>query len=206
MEECGIKATRNPAEMATLLKSVGRGGPGFGRTTAVPGSGYSTVSISSSMAATCLARRARRDAPWLADHSRSTSPGAPSKIVALWNNFAALCTKLGKSPPLHPMFLIKPGTSVIGPNEAIRRPTGYTEKISYEGELGVVIGKTCKDVHARRRARSHFRLHLRQRRDRLGGTQRERRLCAVVQIQGLRHVRLPGSGHRHGSGLAGGCA
>ncbi|MEP6883397.1 MAG: fumarylacetoacetate hydrolase family protein [Gammaproteobacteria bacterium] len=74
------------------------------------------------------------------------SPCAPSKIVALWNNFHALKVKLGKSAPLHPLFLIKPGTSVIGPGQPIRRPTGYTGKIAYEGELGIVIGKPCKDV------------------------------------------------------------
>jgi 2-keto-4-pentenoate hydratase/2-oxohepta-3-ene-1,7-dioic acid hydratase in catechol pathway len=74
------------------------------------------------------------------------SPCIPSKIVALWNNFHALRLKLGKSAPTHPMFLIKPGTSVIGPNTPIRRPTGYTGKIAYEGELGIVIGKLCKDV------------------------------------------------------------
>jgi 2-keto-4-pentenoate hydratase/2-oxohepta-3-ene-1,7-dioic acid hydratase in catechol pathway len=74
------------------------------------------------------------------------SPCTPSKIVALWNNFHALKLKLGKSAPTHPLFLIKPGSSVIGPNAPIRRPTGYTEKIAYEGELGIVIGKLCKDV------------------------------------------------------------
>jgi 2-keto-4-pentenoate hydratase/2-oxohepta-3-ene-1,7-dioic acid hydratase in catechol pathway len=74
------------------------------------------------------------------------SPCTPSKIVALWNNFHALRLKLGKAVPAHPMFLIKPGTSVIGPNTPIRRPTGYTGKIAYEGELGIVIGKLCKDV------------------------------------------------------------
>src|SRR6202790_5911043 len=73
------------------------------------------------------------------------SPCAPSKIVALWNNFKALSIKLGKSPPSHPLFLIKPGTSVIGPDEPIRRPTGYTGKIAYEGELGIVIAGFCKD-------------------------------------------------------------
>ena len=74
------------------------------------------------------------------------SPCTPSKIVALWNNFHALRLKLGKAAPTHPMFLIKPGTSVVGPNTPIRRPTGYTGKIAYEGELGIVIGKLCKDV------------------------------------------------------------
>jgi 2-keto-4-pentenoate hydratase/2-oxohepta-3-ene-1,7-dioic acid hydratase in catechol pathway len=76
------------------------------------------------------------------------SPCTPSKIVALWNNFNALAIKLGKAAPAHPQFLIKPGTSVIGPNEPIRRPTGYAGKIAYEGELGIVIGRLCKDVPA----------------------------------------------------------
>jgi 2-keto-4-pentenoate hydratase/2-oxohepta-3-ene-1,7-dioic acid hydratase in catechol pathway len=74
------------------------------------------------------------------------SPCAPSKIVALWNNFHALCEKLGKSAPTHPQFLLKPGTSVIGPHEPIRRPSRYAGKIAFEGELGIVIGKSCKDL------------------------------------------------------------
>jgi 2-keto-4-pentenoate hydratase/2-oxohepta-3-ene-1,7-dioic acid hydratase in catechol pathway len=76
------------------------------------------------------------------------SPCAPSKIVALWNNFHALAAKLGKQAPAHPMYLIKPGTSAIGTAESIRRPTGYTGKIAYEGELGIVIRRQCKDVPA----------------------------------------------------------
>jgi 2-keto-4-pentenoate hydratase/2-oxohepta-3-ene-1,7-dioic acid hydratase in catechol pathway len=76
------------------------------------------------------------------------SPCAPSKIVALWNNFHALSAKLGKAAPAHPLFLIKPGTSVIGPDEPILRPAGYTGKIVYEGELGIVIGRRCKDLSA----------------------------------------------------------
>jgi 2-keto-4-pentenoate hydratase/2-oxohepta-3-ene-1,7-dioic acid hydratase in catechol pathway len=73
-------------------------------------------------------------------------PCTPSKIVALWNNFHALREKLGKSAPLHPLFLIKPSTSVIGTEEPIRRPAGYAGKIAYEGELGIVIGKHCKEI------------------------------------------------------------
>ncbi len=76
------------------------------------------------------------------------APCAPSKIVALWNNFHALREKLGKQAPAHPLFLLKPSTSVIGPDEPIRRPAGYAGKIAYEGELGIVIGRRCKDVPA----------------------------------------------------------
>ncbi len=54
------------------------------------------------------------------------APCVPSKMIALWNN--------------------KPGTSIIGPNELIERPAGYSGRIAYEGELGIVIGRRCKDV------------------------------------------------------------
>ena len=80
------------------------------------------------------------------DEVMLTTPCAPSKIVALWNNFHALAAKLGKAAPLHPLYLIKPGSCVAGPGEAIRRPQGYRGKIAYEGELGIVIGRRCKDV------------------------------------------------------------
>ncbi|SAL57436.1 5-oxopent-3-ene-1,2,5-tricarboxylate decarboxylase [Caballeronia cordobensis] len=75
-----------------------------------------------------------------------TSPCVPSRIVALWNNFHALSAKLGKALPAHPLFLIKPSTSLAGPGDTILRPAGYGGKIVYEGELGIVIGKRCSNV------------------------------------------------------------
>jgi 2-keto-4-pentenoate hydratase/2-oxohepta-3-ene-1,7-dioic acid hydratase in catechol pathway len=77
------------------------------------------------------------------------SPCSPSKIIGLWNNFHALAAKLGKQPPAHPLYFIKPSSSVIGPDEAIKRPASYAGKIVFEGELGVVIGKRCAHVDAR---------------------------------------------------------
>jgi 2-keto-4-pentenoate hydratase/2-oxohepta-3-ene-1,7-dioic acid hydratase in catechol pathway len=75
-------------------------------------------------------------------------PCTPSKIIALWNNFHALGAKLGKSAPSHPLYLIKPGSCLAGPGEAIKRPLAYRGKIAFEGELGIVIGRHCKDVAA----------------------------------------------------------
>jgi 2-keto-4-pentenoate hydratase/2-oxohepta-3-ene-1,7-dioic acid hydratase in catechol pathway len=74
------------------------------------------------------------------------APCAPSKVVALWNNFHALAAKLGKSLPAHPLFLIKPSSSLAGPRNAIERPAAYAGRIGFEGELGIVIGRRCKDV------------------------------------------------------------
>nr|WKF60476.1 putative protein YisK [Paraburkholderia busanensis] len=74
------------------------------------------------------------------------APCAPGKIVALWNNYHALAAKLDKPVPSHPLFLLKPAASVIGTGEAIRRPPGYAGKIVYEGELGIVIGRRCRNA------------------------------------------------------------
>jgi 2-keto-4-pentenoate hydratase/2-oxohepta-3-ene-1,7-dioic acid hydratase in catechol pathway len=74
------------------------------------------------------------------------SPCRPGKVVALWNNFHALAAKIGKAVPSHPLFLIKSSTSVCGDGEPIRRPASYGGKIAYEGELGIVIGRTCRHV------------------------------------------------------------
>jgi 2-keto-4-pentenoate hydratase/2-oxohepta-3-ene-1,7-dioic acid hydratase in catechol pathway len=73
-------------------------------------------------------------------------PCSPSKIIALWNNFHALAAKLGKSAPKYPLFFLKPASCTAGPDEPIRRPGLYAGKIVFEGELGIVIGKTCKNV------------------------------------------------------------
>ncbi len=75
-------------------------------------------------------------------------PCQPDKIVALWNNFHALANKLGKAPPTHPLYLIKPSSSVIGPGATIERPSGYAGKIAFEGELGIVIGRRCRRISA----------------------------------------------------------
>ncbi|ACC72752.1 fumarylacetoacetate hydrolase family protein [Paraburkholderia phymatum] len=83
---------------------------------------------------------------WKLNDVELLSPCLPSKVVALWNNFHALSQRLGKAAPSHPLFLIKPPMSVIGPGEPIRRPKGYSGKIAYEGELGIVIGKRCTNV------------------------------------------------------------
>jgi 2-keto-4-pentenoate hydratase/2-oxohepta-3-ene-1,7-dioic acid hydratase in catechol pathway len=80
------------------------------------------------------------------DDVKLLSPCLPSKVIALWNNFYELSKKLDKAPPTHPLFLIKPPMSVIGPDEPIRRPRGYQGKIAYEGELGIVIGQRCSNV------------------------------------------------------------
>ena len=84
------------------------------------------------------------------------APCAPTKIVALWNNFRALGAKLGKKAPAHPLFLLKPASSIAGPGEAIRRPPAYPGRIAFEGELGIVIGRECRDASVDEARRAIF--------------------------------------------------
>ena len=76
------------------------------------------------------------------------APCVPSKIIALWNNFHALATKLNVPEPPEPLYLLKAPSSIAAPGAVIRRPASYDGKTTYEGELGIVIGKTCSAVSA----------------------------------------------------------
>ena len=76
------------------------------------------------------------------------APTEPTKIVALWNNFHALAAKLQQPEPPEPLYLLKATTSVTAPGAVIARPASYDGKTTYEGELGIVIGKTCTGVSA----------------------------------------------------------
>jgi 2-keto-4-pentenoate hydratase/2-oxohepta-3-ene-1,7-dioic acid hydratase in catechol pathway len=90
------------------------------------------------------------------DTCKLLSPCVPTKMVALWNNFHALAAKIGKQAPPHPLFFLKSTSSLAGPNEPIRRPAVYSGKIVFEGELGIVIGKACRNVSSSAAAESIF--------------------------------------------------
>jgi 2-keto-4-pentenoate hydratase/2-oxohepta-3-ene-1,7-dioic acid hydratase in catechol pathway len=74
------------------------------------------------------------------------APTQPSKIIALWNNFHALAAKLNVPEPEEPLYLLKAPTTVAAPNAVVERPSSYDGKVVYEGELGIVIGRTCSHV------------------------------------------------------------
>ncbi len=77
---------------------------------------------------------------------RLLTPTQPSKMIAIWNNFHALAAKLNAAIPQEPLYLIKTSNSFLAGGETIRSPKSFDGKVVYEGELGIVIGKTCKAV------------------------------------------------------------
>jgi 2-keto-4-pentenoate hydratase/2-oxohepta-3-ene-1,7-dioic acid hydratase in catechol pathway len=81
---------------------------------------------------------------------RLLAPVIPrSKVVCVGRNYADHAAELGNEIPETPMTFYKPNTAVIGPEEAIVYPT-FTQQLSYEGELAIVIGRICKEVPAER--------------------------------------------------------
>ena len=74
------------------------------------------------------------------------NPCQPSKMIALWNNYQSLANEKGLTKPKNPLYLNKAISCIIEQGESIIRPKNYDESIFYEGELGIVIGKTCKEV------------------------------------------------------------
>jgi 2-keto-4-pentenoate hydratase/2-oxohepta-3-ene-1,7-dioic acid hydratase in catechol pathway len=77
----------------------------------------------------------------------------PGKIVCIGQNYRAHAAEMGKGIPEEPLLFLKPPTAVIGDGMPIERPDGY-ERVDYEGELGVVIGRRAKSV-PRERALEH---------------------------------------------------
>jgi 2-keto-4-pentenoate hydratase/2-oxohepta-3-ene-1,7-dioic acid hydratase in catechol pathway len=75
------------------------------------------------------------------DEVRLLTPVVPGKIVAIGRNYAAHARELGNEVPAEPIIFLKPSTAVIGPGEAIQRPADLSQRVDFEGELAVVIGK-----------------------------------------------------------------
>jgi 2-keto-4-pentenoate hydratase/2-oxohepta-3-ene-1,7-dioic acid hydratase in catechol pathway len=91
----------------------------------------------------------RKSAPtgavWALSEVQLMTPTAPTKVIAMWNNFHALAEKLKLAAPAEPLYLLKASNSWLAPGKTIRTPL-CEGKVVFEGELGIVIGKMCTAV------------------------------------------------------------
>lgn len=69
----------------------------------------------------------------------------PGKFLGISLNYADHINETGLDKPEYPTFFTKQQTCVIADGEAIHRPR-VSDKLDYEGELALVIGKRCKHV------------------------------------------------------------
>lgn len=86
------------------------------------------------------------------DNSYSTEnvkllpPCIPTKIIAVGLNYRDHAEEMKKEPPEDPMLFLKPSTTVIANEEEIIYPSHMSERVDYEGELAVVIGREAHMV------------------------------------------------------------
>jgi 2-keto-4-pentenoate hydratase/2-oxohepta-3-ene-1,7-dioic acid hydratase in catechol pathway len=69
-------------------------------------------------------------------------PIRPSKIVCIGRNYREHAAEFGHDVPQEPLIFLKATSSLLAPGGVVRRPK-ISERVDFEGELGVVIGKTC---------------------------------------------------------------
>ena len=72
-----------------------------------------------------------------------------SKVVCIGKNYADHAAEMNSVVPDEPIIFLKPNTSVIGPNDTIQWPR-ISDRVDFEGELAIVIGRICKDVPVER--------------------------------------------------------
>ena len=85
------------------------------------------------------------------------SLGIPvSRPGALWGiglNYAEHAADLDEDRPEEPASFLQPPATAVGPGGPIRLPpVDVTRRVTAEAELGVVIGRTCRDVSPERAA------------------------------------------------------
>ena len=73
---------------------------------------------------------------------------SPSKIVCVGRNYAAHARELGNEVPKQPLLFLKPPSGLVRSGESIRLPT-VSNRVEYEGEIGVVVGERLRKVSPR---------------------------------------------------------
>jgi len=72
---------------------------------------------------------------------------SPPKIICLGLNYRDHAEEAKADLPDEPIIFMKPRTSIIGPEEPVRKP-GFVKKLDYEVELATIIGKMGKNIPA----------------------------------------------------------
>ena len=79
------------------------------------------------------------------------APVTPSKIVCIGRNYRdhvkEILNSMPDDAPLSPVLFLKPPSSLLAPRGVIVRPR-VAQRVDYEGELAVVIGKRARKIEA----------------------------------------------------------
>ncbi len=67
----------------------------------------------------------------------------PGKIVCIGRNYREHAKEMGNEVPTEPLFFLKPSSSIISDGQPIVLPE-QSERVEFEGEIGIVIGSAIK--------------------------------------------------------------
>jgi 5-carboxymethyl-2-hydroxymuconate isomerase len=93
-----------------------------------------------------VADAAARAGDPLEGDARLVAPLRPGKVVAIGLNYLDHVRETGMDAPSRPLVFAKWPTSVIGPEEAVVIDAELAERVDWEVELGVVVGRRMRDV------------------------------------------------------------
>ncbi len=99
------------------------------------------------------------DLAWKLQHAQASPAFAPmplsaaellppvtsSKIVCVGRNYRAHVRELGNEMPVEPLIFFKPPSSLLRPGGVVRLPA-VSERVDFEGELAVVIGRHARHL------------------------------------------------------------
>src|SRR5579864_300420 len=89
--------------------------------------------------------RERTGRKWPSDKVKFLAPAVPTKIVAVGRNYREHVKEFNNPLPKEPAIFLKPPSSMLAPGDPIVLPV-LSQKVEYEGELGLVIAKRCFHV------------------------------------------------------------
>jgi 2-keto-4-pentenoate hydratase/2-oxohepta-3-ene-1,7-dioic acid hydratase in catechol pathway len=69
----------------------------------------------------------------------------PGKVLAIGMNYMDHIRETGRTPPEHQVWFAKQATCIVGPGAAIEIPA-VSDKVDFEAELCLVIGRRCRNV------------------------------------------------------------
>jgi len=74
-------------------------------------------------------------------------PVTPSKIVCVGRNYRDHAAELGNEVPSEPLLFLKPPSSLLPAGATVERPA-ISNRVDFEGELAIIIGKQARKLDA----------------------------------------------------------
>ena len=75
------------------------------------------------------------------------APVTPSKIVCVGRNYRDHAKELGNEIPAEPLLFFKPPSSLLEPGGVVKMPA-VSERVDFEGEMALVIGRRATKLQA----------------------------------------------------------